>query len=436
MSEENIVEDGIGGNNTPVAPNSPGVQVVPSSVTGDSSAQTMNDLISSGAEIRVLKPGDMIEGKIISVTKNEVYLDLTGYGVGVVRGRELYDDQATLNSLKPGDIIEAAVVETENRDGNVELSLRQAGHERVWQKLSDLMESRDIVATKILAANKGGLMIEINNVTGFLPVSQLSIEHYPRVEEGDKNRILGILNSYVGQHFNVQVITADPEEEKLIVSEKAVFEEELQKNLSVLKIGDIVKGQITGIVDFGVFVKFDDLEGLVHISELAWQRIENPKELFKVGDTVQAKVIAIEKGRVSLSIKQLQTDPWQESVKKYQLGQVVTGKISKIMPFGVFVELDSDIQGLAHLIELSHDEVKDATDIVKEGEEREFKVISIEPAEHRLGLSIKQLTEAPKKSETEKTESPSESSTEDASAEKVDNVSEAAEAESAEDKTE
>jgi ribosomal protein S1 len=144
-------------------------------------------------------------------------------------------------------------------------------------------------------------------------------------------------------------------------------------------------------------VKFDDLEGLVHISELAWQRIENPKDLFKVGDTVKAKVIAIEKGRVSLSIKQLQNDPWQEAVKKYQLGQVVKGKISKIMPFGVFVELDQDIQGLAHLVELSHNEIKDANEVVKEGEEHEFKVISIEPGEHRLGLSIKQLTEAPKK---------------------------------------
>ncbi len=400
MSEENtLIDNGVGGNNTQVSPATPGEQVVPSNVTGDSSAQTMNDLIASGAEIRVLKPGDMVEGKIISVTKNDVYLDLAGYGVGVVRGRELYDDQATLNSLKPGDIIEASVVETENREGNVELSLRQAGHERVWQKLRDLMESRDVVATKILSANKGGLMIEINNVTGFLPVSQLSIEHYPRVEEGDKNRILGILNSYVGQHFNVQVITADAEEEKLIVSEKAVFEADLQKNLSALKIGDIVTGQITGIVDFGVFVKFGELEGLVHISELAWQRIENPKDLFKVSDSVKAKVIAIEKGRVSLSIKQLQTDPWQESVKKYQLGQVVKGKVSKIMPFGVFVELDQDIQGLAHLIELAHTEVKDANEIVKEGEEYDFKVISIEPAEHRLGLSIKQLTEAPAKAE-------------------------------------
>lgn len=391
-------------------------QVITPSTAGDSSAQTMTDLLASGAEIRVLKPGDMVEGKIISVTKNEVYLDLAGYGVGVVRGRELYDDQATLNSLKPGDAIEAAVVETENREGNVELSLRQAGHERVWQKLRDLLESKEVISTKIVSANKGGLMVEVNNVAGFLPVSQLSIEHYPRVEEGDKNRILGILNSYVGQHFSVQVITADAEEEKLIVSEKAVYEEELQQSLSSLKIGETVTGQITGIVDFGVFVKFGELEGLVHISELAWQRIENPKDLFKVGDTVQAKIIAIEKGRVSLSIKQLQNDPWQEAVKKYQLGQVVKGKIAKIMPFGVFVELDEDIQGLAHLGELAHEEVKDANAIVKEGEEREFKVISIEPAEHRLGLSIKQLTEAPKKAEA-KEEKKDEAPAEEAKAE-------------------
>ena len=380
-------------------------EVVSHAVSGDANAQSMTDLMESGAEIRVLKPADMVEGTMISVSKNEVYIDLAGYGVGVVRGRELYDDQATLNSLKPGDKITASVVETENREGNVELSLRVAGQERVWQKLRDYMESKDIVSTKILAANKGGLMIELNNVTGFLPVSQLSLEHYPRVEDGDKNKILSILNSYVGTNFNVQVITADMNDEKLIVSEKAVHEEEMHSKMSELKIADVVTGQITGVVDFGVFVKFGELEGLVHISELAWQRIENPKDLFKVGDTVKAKIIAIEKGRVSLSIKQLQNDPWAEAVKKYQIGQVVKGTISKIMPFGVFVELDKDIQGLAHLVELSHEPVKQAEDVVKVGQEFEFKVISIEPAEHRLGLSIKQMTEAPKKSETEEVKS-------------------------------
>jgi small subunit ribosomal protein S1 len=385
MSEENQIE----------------AQIMPAAVA---KAQTMADLIASGVDIKVLKAGDMVEGSLISVGKNEVYVDLEGYGVGVVRGRELYDDEATLSALKPGDKIFVSVVEPENKEGIVELSLRQAGQERVWQTLREKMESREVVRTKILEANKGGLMVEINNVTGFLPVSQLSLEHYPRVEDGDKNRILSVLQSYIGEPFDVQIITADSEEEKLIVSEKAVFEKEMETKLSQLKIGLIVEGTITGVVDFGAFVKFGELEGLVHISELAWQRIENPKDIVKVGQKVRAKVISIDKGRVSLSIKQLQEDPWLEAVKKYQIGQSVTGKVTKIMPFGVFVELDKDIQGLAHVMELSHEAIKSPEEVLKPGEEKEFKIISIEPAEHRLGLSLKALTEAPKTAAPEKTE--------------------------------
>ncbi len=360
-------------------------------------AQTMAELMDSGVEIKVLKAGDMVEGRLISVGKNEVYVDLEGYGVGVVRGRELYDDEATLSSLKPGDKIFVSVIEPENKEGIAELSLRQAGQERVWQTLKTLMEQKDVVRTKILEANKGGLMVEINNVMGFLPVSQLSLEHYPRVEDGDKNKILSVLHSYVGQSFDVQVITADPQEEKLIVSEKAVFEKEMEQKLSQLKIGQVVEGTITGVVDFGAFVKFGELEGLVHISELAWQRIENPKDIVRVGQKVQAKVISIDKGRVSLSIKQLQSDPWLEAVKKYQIGQTVEGAVTKIMPFGVFVELDKDIAGLCHILELSHEAVKNPEELLKPGERKSFKIISIEPAEHRLGLSLKALQEAPKK---------------------------------------
>ncbi len=367
-------------------------------------AQTMSDLMDSGVDIRVLKAGDMVEGALISVGKNEVYVDLEGYGIGVVRGRELYDDEATLSALKPGDKIFVSVVEPENKEGIVELSLRQAGQERVWQTLRDKMESKEVVRSKILEANKGGLMVEINNVMGFLPVSQLSLEHYPRVEDGDKNRILSVLQSYIGQLFDVQIITADNAEEKLIVSEKAVFEKEMENRLGQLKLGLVVEGTITGVVDFGAFVKFGELEGLVHISELAWQRIENPKDIVKVGQKVTAKVISIDKGRVSLSIKQLLEDPWLEAVKKYQIGQAVTGKVAKIMPFGVFVELDKDIQGLAHVMELSHEAIKSPEEVLKVGEEKEFKIISIEPAEHRLGLSIKALTEAPKKEKAEKAE--------------------------------
>lgn len=364
--------------------------------------QTMDDLLQSGAEINVLKVGDMVPGKILTVGKNEVYVDIEGYGIGVVRGRELYDDEATLSSLTPGSEVYASVVEVENKEGNIELSFRQAGQERVWQTLLEKMQSKEVVRTKILEANKGGLMVEINNVIGFLPVSQLATEHYPRVEDGDKNKILSVLNQYVGTMFDVQIITADQQEEKLIVSEKAVFEKDLQDKISKLKIGDIITGTVSGIVDFGVFVKFGELEGLVHISELAWQRIEHPKDIVRVGQEVKCIVIGLDKGRISLSIKQLEKDPWQDNVKKYQIGQVVKGRVAKIMPFGVFVELDDQIQGLAHLMELSTEEVKNPEDLMKVGDEKEFKIISIEPQEHRLGLSIKALTEKPKEKSEEK----------------------------------
>ena len=365
----------------------------------DKQAQTMTDLLQSGAEIKVLKAGDTVPGKILTVGKNEVYVDIEGYGLGVVRGRELYDDEATLSSLKPGAEVFASVVEAENNDGNIELSFRQAGQERVWQTLQEKLTSREVIHTKIIEANKGGLMVEINNVIGFLPVSQLATEHYPRVEDGDKTKILSALNQYIGKVFDVQIITADQNEEKLIVSEKAVFEKELANKISALKIGDIVTGIVSGIVDFGIFVKFGELEGLVHISELAWQRIEHPKDIVKVGQEVKCIVIGLDKGRISLSMKQLEKDPWLDSIKKYQIGQVVKGKVTKVAPYGVFVELDESIQGLAHLMELSHEEVKNAEDVLKIGDERDFKIISIEPQEHRLGLSIKALHEKPKKVE-------------------------------------
>lgn len=351
----------------------------------------MNDLLEGNAQaLGILKEGEVINGLILSVGKNEVYVDVQGVGIGVVRGRELYDDEQILSSLKVGDEVFASVVEIENKEGNIELSFRKAGQERVWQTLREKMESREIIRTKILEANKGGLMVRINNVVGFLPVSQLAPAHYPRVEDGDKNKILSVLRGYVGQDFDTRIITAEQEGEKLIVSERAVIEGELIQKISKLSIGDVVEGEVTGVVDFGAFVKFgNDLEGLVHISELAWQRIEDPKDIVKVGQKVKAQIIAIDNDRISLSLKRLQKDPWEDAVKKYKIGQLISGKVLKLAPFGAFVELDSDIHGLAHLGELADNPITDPNQVLKEGEEREFRIISIEPQEHRLGLSLR-----------------------------------------------
>jgi small subunit ribosomal protein S1 len=369
------------------------------SVTQD--FKTMQELLASGGiEIKVPKVGDVLEGTILSAGKNEVYVDIEGIGLGVVRGRELYDEAIRLQTLKAGDKVFASVVEPENKEGNIELSFRQAGQERVWQTLTDRLKTKEIIKTKILEANKGGLMVEVNGVIGFLPVSQLSSEHYPRVEEADKNKILEILKSYVGSIFDVMIITADPQEEKLIVSEKAVGEDVLKEKIGKLGLGQVVEGEVSGVVDFGIFLKFGDgLEGLVHISELAWSRIDHPKDLYKVGQKVKAQVISIDRDRISLSVKRMQADPWVEAIKKYQVGQTVKGKVTKIMPFGAFVELDPDIYGLVHSVELSNEEVKDPSDIVKLNEEQEFKIISIEPQEHRLGLSLRAMTAPAAKAE-------------------------------------
>jgi small subunit ribosomal protein S1 len=367
--------------------------------------KTMAELLANGGiEIKVPKVGDVLEGTIISAGKNEVYVDIEGIGLGVVRGRELYDESVRLQALKAGDKVFASVVEPENKEGNIELSFRQAGQERVWSTLTERLKTKEVIKTKILEANKGGLMVEVNGVIGFLPVSQLSSEHYPRVEEADKNKILEILKSYVGQVFDVMIITADAQDEKLIVSEKAVNEDAMRAKIGKLAMGQVVEGEISGVVDFGIFLKFGDgLEGLVHISELAWSRIDHPKDLYKVGQKVQAMVISIDRDRISLSVKRLQADPWVEAIKKYQVGQVVKGKVTKIMSFGAFVELDPEIYGLVHSVELSSEEVKDPSEVVKIGDEREFKIISIEPQDHRLGLSLRALT-APAKTEAPKAE--------------------------------
>lgn len=366
-------------------------------------------LAQEGVDIKVPKSGDVLEGIVLSVGKNEVYIDIEGIGLGVVRGRELYDEAVRLGVMKVGDKVMASVIEPENKDGHIELSFRAAGQERVWGTLTDRMKTREVIKTKIVEANKGGLMVELNGVIGFLPVSQLSSEHYPRVEDGDKNKILEVLKSYVGKVFDVQVITADAQDEKLIVSEKAVGEEELRSKIGKLALGTIVEGEVSGIVDFGIFLKFGTgLEGLVHISELAWNRIDHPKDLFKVGQKVQAQIISVDRDRISLSIKRLQADPWLESIKKYQVGQTVSGKVTKLMQFGAFVELDPEIYGLVHSVELSTEEGKDPSEVVKVGDQKEFKIISIEPQEHRLGLSLRALTvpaEAPK-TETPKEEEP------------------------------
>jgi small subunit ribosomal protein S1 len=334
--------------------------------------------------------GDEIEGTVLFASKSEVTLDLEGSLTGIVRGRELFNEAEEYGNLKPGDKVEATVIELENENGQVELSFRYAGIQKAWNKIMEAKDEGVIVKVKAMDANKGGLMVRLGSVKGFLPVSQLTPEHYPRVEGGDKNKILEILKSYINKEFSVKVMDANEKDDKLIVSEKMAWEEAQKEVMAKYSEGQTVQGKATAVTDFGVFVEFDDsMEGLVHISELAWQRIDNPRDLVKVGDTVEAKIIKIDGTKIFLSMKALQEDPWKNVAEKYKVGDMVQGIILKVNPFGLFVELDEDIHGLAHVSELSDKPVTNVHEIAKAGETKEFRIVSIEPTEHRLGLSLK-----------------------------------------------
>lgn len=363
---------------------------------------SMEELLADPKNFDIPKVSDTLEGTVIGKGKTEVHFDLGGILTGVVRGRELLDELDTFEKLQIGDKIQVSVLEIENENGEVELSIRRAGRERAWTDIRDMKENSTDVEIKILEANKGGLIAELNGIQGFLPVSQLSAEHYPRVEDGDKQLILDKLSAFVGQNLKVKVLDVDKKEEKLIFSEKQAEAEEKKEIVEKLKIGQKVSGKVSGIVDFGAFVQFDGLEGLVHISEMAWQRIDNPADIVKVGDEVECEIIAIENGRISLSMKRLKEDPWVKAASNYKVGQVVKGKVTKVTVYGAFVQLDDAIHGLVHVSELSSKPFNEPTEVLKTGDEKEFQILSIEPKDHRLGLSLKAMEEGASEKSSEK----------------------------------
>ncbi len=361
--------------------------------------QSLSSLLEGKDFLNIPKSGDTIKGKVISSSKNEVRIAIDNYRTGVVRGPELNDPSRIYDEVKIGDEIEATVVDLENENGDVELSFRSAGHRKAWDEIQEFFRSGEAVKVKIVEASKGGLLVRLGYVPGFLPVSQLAPDNYPRVAGGDKQKIFEKLKSFVGSTFEVKVLDVNEKEEKLIVSEKALWEERQKNVISKFKVGDTVEGEVSALTDFGAFVKFDILEGLVHISEIAWQRIDHPRDLLKAGQTVKAEIIGIEGSKIFLSMKKLMSDPWSTVGQKYKVGEIVTGKVLKVNPFGFFVELDNDIHGLAHVSELDVKPVADPTTIAKPGQEMQFMVVSIEPDQHRLGLSLKAMKQKGKKEE-------------------------------------
>lgn len=348
------------------------------------------------AEPPALQVGEVLDATIIAKSKNEIWVDLGGVATGYVPAREIGDNRS-FESLKEGDSIHASVVSRENDDGYVVLSIKRAARDRTWVDLAAQFETKDAFPAKVLEANTGGLLMDVAGVRGFLPVSQLAPEHYPRVSGGDRDLILEKLSKFVNTDLTVQILDLDQTENKLILSEKLARTKETEANLSKFSVGDVVSGKVTGVVDFGAFVSFDEgLEGLVHISEIDWNRVDDPRQHVKVGDQIEAKIISIEGPKVSLSLKRMKDDPWVKAAEQYRPGQKVKGKIARATPFGAFVELDEDVSGLVHVSELSEEHVENPLDVVKIGDELEFLVLEIDPDAHRIALSVKGLSDPEK----------------------------------------
>lgn len=340
------------------------------------------------------KSGDIVEGEIMEKKGSRLFVDLGARGTGIVFGREFTEANDILKRLNVGDRLTAKVVEPDNEEGYIELSLKEAGREKNWQDMRERMDSGQPLQLKVMEANRGGLILEYLGVQGFLPASQLSQEHYPRVEGGDKEKIFEELKKLVGQELSVAIIDTNPADGKLIFSEKSKETEAIRQKLAGYKVGDTVEGEIAGIVSFGAFVKFGDgLEGLVHISEIDWQLIMNPADVLKVSEKVQARIIAIEGDKVSLSLKALKEDPWSKVDEKYKKGDAIKGVVVKFNPFGAFVKLDENIQGLAHISEFGS-EIK-MKEMLKLDQIHEFKVLSVDAKEHRLALGLPRPADQP-----------------------------------------
>lgn len=358
-------------------------------------ATSAKQLLDEKILSRIPSVGDIVSGMVLYMGKNEVHIDIPGFRAGIVRGPEFAGGTNAYPDLKVGDTVEATVLDLENERGMLELSFRFIGEKRSWEQVEAIRKSSEVITVKITEANKGGLVAKINNLPAFMPVSQLANEHYPRVGRNEQSKILEKLRAFINKQLHVQIITVDPIEKKLIMSERAAGEAAARAAISKFNVGDIVDGEVTKLTDYGAYVKFESVEGFVHLSEVSWGLVEKLENFLKVGDNVKVQIIGIDGVRVMLSIKRLTPDPWQNVGEKFKVSDVIKGKVLRANPYGLFVEVDKDIHGLAHISELGEG-VKDPLEVAKIGDELEFKIIALEPENHKLSLSLKALKEPPK----------------------------------------
>lgn len=326
--------------------------------------------------------GDVLDVTVLSTSKESIMVDVAGVATGIIPEKEF---SAQAMKLKAGDTVRAYILNAENDNGYAIMSLKRAEKERLWSMLEQRNTAGEIISVKVIQANKGGLVAEYGNMQGFIPVSQLSFKHYPRVD-GDRSKIQQKLTELIGQTIPVKIISYDKPTNKIVFSEKAAGDADLEEKAKDYQVGQKVTGKVTGIVDFGLFVNIGELEGLIHISQVSWQRINNLKDHFKVGQEIEAEIVNIDGGRVSLSIKKLQPDPWQLEVKNLEVGGKVEGEVTRVTPYGAFVKLSESLEGLFHVSQMG--EGKKPEELVQENKSYTFEVISIEPELRKISLKL------------------------------------------------
>jgi small subunit ribosomal protein S1 len=332
---------------------------------------------------------DLVEGVVIGIDKGAVYIDLPPYGTGIIFGREYLSARDIIRKVNIGDSVAGKVVSLDNKEGYIEVSLKEARQAIIWSEAEDAIRDKTIFELPIQEANKGGLILNWQGIQGFLPASQLKPEHYPRVSDGDKDKILEELKKLVGEKISVAIIGAIPKEGKLIFSEKSPEAKDKEHIIDKYALGDEIAGEVTGLVDFGIFIKLEEgLEGLVHISEIDWALVENPRSLYKVGDKVKVKVIDIKEGKISLSIKALKENPWREAERKYKKDDVVKGVIIKFNKHGALASIEEGVAGLVHISEFgSEDKLRESLEL---GKTYNFKITLFDPKEQKMALSFKE----------------------------------------------
>ncbi len=373
-------------------------------------------LEDSAHKIKQLSRGDIVEGEVVDINNGVVIVDVGFKSEGIIAGRELKSDTLDWTQLKVGDKVLVYVVKPEDDKGQLVLSIRRTQQASAWLSLENAKKNNEVVDAVVVESNNGGLIVEIGKgIRGFIPTSQLDATRVyangvRQVGKDISSKVQKRLNSLIGEGIKTRIIELDREKNRIILSEKMVTQaRDLEKRAATLKKvkeGDVLEGTVSGITPFGIFVNAQGLEGLVHLSELSWDKVEDIGAIYTVGNSVKVVVIGLSDGgkRVAYSVKRLQQDPWSQAISKFKIGDVVDGVVQKVVPYGAFIRIGEGLNGLIHISELSDKLVKNPEDIVKVGQEVKVKILSISSTERHLGLSLKASSEVPSQKKLNKEE--------------------------------